>query len=813
MSVLLQDVRFAARALAWTPGFTLLAVLTMALGIGVNTTIFSMANATLWHAPDGIGEPDLVVQIGRDRDEEGFDNLSFPHYWDLRESAQSLQSVAAFAGRSMVLGKSDAIEVVNGQLVTEDFFTVLGTKMAQGRDFAGTDATRAPEHVVVISDQLWTQRFGRSADTLGSNLRINGSDYQIVGIAEPGFRGTDVLHAASDVFVPLGLAGLVLGPDYAEFNEPGFSWLWVVARRFPDVAPEALRAELDAIYQSAYFDAWGERANHSLGVDFKVGIRPAERSAVAQILFLLQLVVVAVLVVACANLASMLLARGMSRSQELAVRSALGAGKLRIVRQVLTESVLIACAGGVVAALLTIWTTGAIPALLPMAVGYDFRPDLRVFAFAMALSVVAGVVFGLAPALRASRDDIVDTLKDGSPLAGRRAGFTRSGLVVGQLALSFALLAATGLLLRSTMQAQNADPGFNTANVMTVSLNLDRAGYDPVRGGLFLDELAQRAAALPGVDAAGIGSGVPFTGWSRRSVPWPTPRPQMSQPFTQVDTATVDASYFEALGMSILEGEGFAPANSGADMAPVVLLSRSAAELLWPGERAIDRLLALDPESDLSESLRVIGIVADVQNRSLRESPRPSMYVPRSQTYAGGSSLFVRAQGDVNTLSAPLRDLIADLDPELGIFSTGTLRERIGRSLADTVLMGRLVGISGALALALAAIGLYGTVSFVASSRSREVGIRMALGAQRSSVVGLFGGEAAKLALIGIGLGMLLMLATEGLLRSLLLNVSGRDPLTLGATALSLMLIGLLAAAGPTLRATRVDPAHALRDE
>jgi predicted permease len=814
MSLITQDLRAAVRTLTRNPGFTALALLTMALGIGANTTIFSMANATLLRAPGGIDEPGRLVQIGRDRPDQGFDNMAYPWFRDFHDNAAGLESLAAYTQRAFVVGRGADVAVLNGQLVTGDYFDLLGVEPQLGRLIGQSDDRTPDAHpVAVISYALWAGRFGADPQIVGRRVAVNNNELDIIGVAERGFTGTDVVGSNTDVWIPLMMAGTALGPRFAEFDQPGFSWLWMVGRLSDGTSPGALRAELNARYKPAYEEIWGQPVDHDIGVIEGVGLRPDERDAIARLMTALMLVVAVVLAVACANLANLLLARGVTRAQELGVRTALGASRARLVRELLTESVVLAIGGGLLALTITYWTAGLLPQLMPVGLGVSFRPDLNVFLFAVAVSLTAGVVFGLVPAWRATRADLVQSLKEASPLSGRRAGWMRGGLVVGQLALSFALLAITGVLVQSLLRANRAEPGYNTRDIATLSVNLDLGGYSQARGEQFLRELRGRATALPGARAAAIGSELPFAGWRRQGVYFPQERPELERPFIEIDSTSVGEGYFETLQIPLLAGETFNASNSGAGMPRVVMLSQSAARFLWPGDDdVVGKLLPMSEARVPEESLRVIGVVADVQVRSLRETPRPAMYLPAAQDYESAVTLFVRA-ADPAALLRPLQAAVQELDPDLGIMQVGLLHDRMGNSLRDTLTVARVGAIFAILAALLAAIGLYGVVSYVASSRTHEVGVRMALGAHRGNVLRLFIRQAVVLTAVGIVIGIALTLAAGGALGSFLYDVSASDPATLALIAAGLMALSVAAAALPARRASRVDPVSALRRE
>lgn len=812
MTVLLQDVRYAVRVLLRAPGFSLMAVATVALGVGAGTTIFSLVNATLLRPPGGLAAPERLVQIGRDR-ASGFDVLGWP-FSAAFEDAGRMARVAAYSRDSFVVGRGADTQVLAGEVVSGRYFEVLGVRAAAGRLLQpADDVIGGAAPVVVLSGRLWRERFAADPAAVGQDLHVNGRELRIVGVADPAFRGPDVLGSVPDVWVPLALAPAVLGSQYQGYDRPGFSWLQVVARLSEGTTVEQARAELSAIYATRYQEAWGEPPDEPLGVVAGLGLRPDERPVVSQLMGTLLVVAAVVMLVASANLGNLMLARGSTRIRELGIRAALGAGRARIVRQLVTESALLAVAGGVVALAVTVWTSRLLPLFLPVRVAPDFAPDRTVLAFGLAASLAVGVLFGLLPAVRiAGGGDLQAALREGSSQAGRGGLWLRRALVIGQLALSFLLLVSAGLLVQSVRNAQDADPGYNTRDVLTVILDLDLAGYAEPEGRAFVRQLQERVAALPGVTAAAMGSNVPFGGWSRWGIPWPegAARPPGSEDYVQLDSAVVSGSYFEALQIPVLAGEvALAEAAAGP---PAVIVSESAARLLFPQRDPVGALLPRgdDPEDEV---LTVIGVVADVHNRDLRSPPRPSIYVPAAQRYSGRLNLFVRTAGAPQAVAPAVRDAILDLDPNMGILSVRTLQERMGASLAETLTVSRTASAFGLLALALAGVGLYGVIAYLTARRSHEVGVRVALGARAGDVVALVLRQGAALAAVGLAVGLALSLLAGGLLASLLYGLSPRDPALMAASSVVLLLVALVATAIPALRATRTDPLTALRSE
>lgn len=807
MSVLLQDLRFALRVLVRSRTFSVLAVLTVALGVGASTTVFSLLSATVLRPPAGIANPDRVVQVGR-HNAGGFDSFAYP-FVRAFEGSTSLGRVAAYTYRGMVVGEGAASEVRMGQLVTGDYFALLGTPLLAGRPLSGDDEARR-EAVAVISESLARDRFGAPERAVGADLRVSGRPYRVVGVAGAGFRGTDVAQAPADLWLPLSMAGAVLGPFYDDYDRPGFSWLWMLGRLDAGADTGAAQAELDALYAGLYRESWGEAPDTGVAIVRGPGLRPEERATLDRVATLLLGIVAVVMLVAGANLGSLMLARGMARKREIGIRAALGASRVRLMRQLLTESLLLSLAGGAVALLATYWTARLLPRFLPWTLGVEIVLDRNVLVFGLLCSAVLALVFGGLPALRASSGGMLVSLREGDSRTGFGALLLRRGLVVGQLALSFALLVMVGLLTISLDEARRADPGFQTREVLAARLDLDRAGYSPAEAAIFQRDLIERLRSLPGVEEAVIGTEVPFEGWSRESIELPEPLADGSEYF-QFDTTLVWDRYFETLGIPLVSGPGFTPGSALRE--DEIVLSEGAVELLLPEGEPVGATVTVFGGNEQPVALRVVGVAGDIRQRSLRLEPRPAVYLPHTFRHSGRLGLFVRTSGDPLALESPVRALVAELDENLVMTAAGSLHERMRGSLGETRLVSHLATIFGGLALLLAAVGLYGVIGYLASLRRHEVGVRMALGASSGNVLGLIARQGLLLGAAGLLLGLLLALPAARALRGLLYGVAPWSPVAILAAALLLAGVTVAASLVPARRATRIDPALALRTE
>jgi len=809
-----QDLRFAARLLRRSPLFTLVAVASLAVGIGANTTIFSVVNSLLVRPRPGVVEAGLV-DVGRTQDGAGFDNMSYPNYLDYREASRGvLEDLAALSiePRPMSLALGDGATRIYGQTVSGNFFDVLGVGPAAGRFFLPEeDAVPGERLVAVASHRFWQDQFGGDRSLVGRTVTLNGQPFTIVGIAPEDFTGTMVLQP--DVWVPINAVG-----DRALLSSRAGVWLRGIGRLSPEVTIAQAQSVLSTVaarLERAYPDA-----DRGKGVVVLASSAfPADLGRyVRAFLSLLMGLVGLVLLIASVNVAGMLLARATVRRREIAVRLAVGAGRGRIVSQLVTESLLLFAAGGAAGLLLAVWLRSLLVALLPqlpLPVAIALPLDGRVLAFTMLVSLAAGALTGLAPALRVSRASVVPALKDdGQGPGGRRFGL-RNLLVASQVALALLLVVAAGLFMRALDGAARIDPGFDATNVEVASLDLSLGGLDEASGQPFARALVERVRALPGVTGAALtrqlaldGSGFGMGGVRPADHALADGRAMLGP-----DWNVVTPGFFEAMGITLVEGRAFTDADRDGSP-PVAIVNQTLAGQLWPGESPIGRRLvnpAAGPDgTDLV--MQVVGVEKDRKYRSLGEAPRGYIYVPLAQRYTSRLRLVVKRAGGPSLIPA-VRSQVRALNPNLPLVSTQALSEYIGIGLLPQRVALSVAGSLGAVGLLLAAVGLYGVTAYSVSRRTREIGIRIALGAGRGDVVRMVLRQGAALAGAGIAAGLVVALAASRVIASLLYGVGPADPLTYATTAAIFATMTLAASWAPARRAAAIDPMRALRDE
>ena len=818
MQDLWQDVRYAVRTLLRAPGFLIVAVLTLALGIGANTTVFTLINGLLLKEPAGIAQPDRLVRIGRG-EAPTFDNWSYPVYQDLREQADWYSGVAAFASAgTAIIGRGQDASAVPAQVVSDNYFDVLGVRPVLGREFAPEEnATPRAAAVAVISHGLWRTRFGGDPDVVGRTLAVNGTEFEVIGVAPSEFRGSDVFRAPADLWVPIMMAGPVMG-SWAEerFTRRGSSSYWVFARLAPNTTFEQAAAATTSLYR-AFDEQYPEVAGQGIQVTPGVGLTPADREATRRLSGLLLGIVLLVLLIACANLAGLGLARGAGRRMEVGLRAALGASRARVARQLLTESLLVSLAGGAAALGLTWLVAGRLGYFVPYSVSVAFEPDGRVLLFALATALLAALVFGLVPALSSTRTDLRSALTGGSRTRSGRGTRVRRGLVAAQLALSFVLLAGTGVLLRSLYNAHVVDPGFDADAAAVVTLDVDRrGGYDEARGRAFYRRLIEEVEAIPGVESVGLGAELPIADFQSNHTPLVegVERDRSQPPPAPVLSSQAGAGYFEAMGIDLIAGRTFRESDYGENAEQVVVVNETLARRFFGERDPVGELLPFMADPVWEEPTRVIGVVAEHRNRALASAPAAGYWYPWERSYRGDMSLVVRAAGsDPGALIPRIAAAVQAVDPGMPILRRGTIRDLIGGTLQETRMLSTLIAIFGALALVLACIGLYGVMAYSVARRTREMGIRMALGARAGEVLRMVLRQGVALAVAGLALGVPLALAGLRFLDSALFGVSPADPLSLVAGGAVLLAVALIAVVVPARRATRVEPVRALREE
>jgi putative ABC transport system permease protein len=807
-----QDVRFAARGFARSPAFSLLAVATLALGVGANTAIFSVTNAVLLR-PLPFADPDRLVVLTQSTQISRQAGFSVDDYADFAARSRAFEQIGAFYYDGVNFGANDTTEAVEAGYVTSSLFPTLGTPPAQGRGFAPEDDRPGAAQTVVISHGLWRDKLGGDPRAIGRTVTLDGKPFEIVGVMPERFQ----LYDEVDVWLPMGL--------FPYSRERSHHWhIAAVARLRPDVTIEAAEADVDAVAADLAREYPATNTGRgatlvSLREDMVGDVRPSLR--------LLGVAVGLVLLIACANVANLLLVRGTARRREIAVRVALGAGPWRVARQLLTESVLLALAGGMLGALVAWWATSAVVSGSAAAVPRIGEPgafgvDLRVLAFSLVASLVAGLLFGLAPALRAATPKLAGALKEGGRTGSGARSRLRDAFVVGEVALAFVLLASTGLVVKSLLLLRGDAVGYETDGVLAAGLSLPRGSYDEhADAARFARAALERVRALPGVASASVSFPLPVYGTA-----WgmfytvdgePTPEPGHER---EARIAVVSPGFFATLGIPLLQGREFADSDIGAQgdekpapSAPVAIVDEGFVRANWPDGDAVGRTVTV---ADVPRT--VVGVATTVKNMGLGVTPVPQIYVPYDQGIAATglqpfAYLSVKTTGDPASLAGAVRGAIRDVDRDVAVYDARPMEELLDDAVAQRHFFALLMQLFAGLALALAAIGVYGVMSYAVAQRSREIGVRIALGARRADVMRLVVSEGAWLGLAGIALGLLAALAAVRLVSSLLFGVSPFDPGIFVGVAALLVAVVLAACCVPALRATRVDPLVALRSE
>jgi len=814
LDAIFQDARYALRLLGRTPGFTAIAILSLAIGIGANTAIFSLANALLIRPLPGLSDPGRLVDIGRTQSGQGFDTTNYPNYLDVRARTTTLSDVYAYRIEPLPMSLSgpDGAERVYGLMVTGNFFTVLGTHAQIGRTFTDADDKPGQNAVTVISDKLWRTRFGADPAILGRVITITNKPYAVIGVAPRGFQGTTLIQA--DLWLPL--SNHSTGPSGNMFTSRAVAWLVMGGRLKPGVTVKQADGELRAI--GAALEREYPRENEGRGFAVAASsVFPGRISVIGGFIAVLMALVALILMIACVNLAGMLLARAAGRRREIAVRLAIGAARGRLVRQMLTETVVLFAGGCAAGLLLSRWLESALLSLLPelpFPIGVGIETDWRVLGFTIGLSLAAAVLCGIAPALQASRPDLVPALKtqglDGGPARLR----LRNAFLVCQVTLALLLVIAGGLFLRALDRAVRIPPGFDQTNVDVVSLDLSLAGFKEAEAQQFAHDLLTRVRAMPGVQRAAIAVDLPLDGdrmgFGDVRIPGEDPniRHRRSAP---VDWNLVSPGLFSTLGVHLIRGRDFSDADS-ASAPKVAIVNESLARRLYGTEEAVGRTFEVGtPERAKPDVYTVVGIAADTHVVDLTGPIDPYVYVPLAQLYHSSVSLLVKTTGA--SAIPQIRALVRQMNPGLPVTNAMPLSDVTAIGLVPQRLAGTLAGALGLVGLLLAAIGIYGVTSYAVSRRTREIGVRIALGADRTAVLRMVLRQGLVLVGIGVTIGLALGAFATQVLRSLLLGVSALDPLTFAGAAL--LFTGVAAAASyvPARRAARVDPMIALRAE
>ena len=822
-----QDLRYGIRMLLKNPGFTLIAVITLALGIGANTAIFSLTNALLLRTLP-VPQPEQLVTVNRG---EGVSlgPLSYPDFVALRERNEALSGLAASYSAELSFGNGIRSEVVRGELVSSDYFDVLRLQPDLGRGFLPEEErTPSTQPVVMLSHGFWQSRFNGDPQIISQTITLNRQKYTVIGVAPAGFNGMTEMFP-TDLWLPVMMLPQASPALQSSLSNRHTQIFAAIGRLKSGVSVEQAQAALETINRQLDLadppptarqrNAPSNNVDRSLKLVRPQGIGIPSFRRRAQIAAMLLFAVVSiVLLIACANVANLLLTRATARRKEIAVRLALGASRFRIVRQMLTESALLGLLGAGAGLLLAYWINRALMALkppLPGAVGFnmDLRLDASVLGFTLLLTLLVSMLFGLVPALAASRPDVVPALKDETGAAsqrGQRGRFNlRNVLVVVQLAVSLVLLIAAGLFIRSLQQMQKIDPGFQTENRLALSFNLEPEGYNEAKGREFARQLVERVRALPGVQAATMANFVPL-GFMRLTESAVVDG--RTSPTANAMAQRVGLDYFRTLGTPLMRGRDFTPQDS-ADAPAVAIINETLARRFFPNEDPIGKRVRIgDPASD-AQSYEIVGIAKDTLNTSIAEAPKAATYRPLAQHHSSRVTLVVHTTGNPQALLAAVRHEVQALDENIPAQEIKTLDEFIAFSFWPMQMGARLVGAFGLLGLLLASVGLYGVMSYAVAARTREIGVRMALGAERRDVLRLIAGQGMRLTLLGTGAGLALALVATRVLRRFLFGIGATDPLTFFSVALVLTLVALLACWLPARRATKVDPLVALRYE
>jgi predicted permease len=817
METLFQDLRVSLRRLRKTPGFALIAVLSLALGIGANTAIFSLVNTALLR-PLPVEKPGQLVFLNNaaEKGDRNFPTLSYPNYRDFRDRNDVLAGLFAYRIAPVSLSHDGVNERVWGYLATGNYFDVLGVRPALGRLFTPADDKSPGAHpVTVITHNCWQRRFAGDPNVVGKTVIVNGRSFTVIGVAPPGFTGSEIAYTPEMWFPVMMLREIEPGSDWLEDRDT--ENIFVMGRLKPGVSRAQAESALRAIAAQLARDYPNENEGKTIELSPPGLFGNFMRGNVLTFAGVLMLVVGMVLLLACTNLANLLLARAAERRKEIAIRLALGAGRARLVRQLLTESVLLAIIGGVAGLLLAYWLLDAIMAFRPpmeIPLSTELHIDRRVLGFTAVVSILTGVVFGLLPALQATKPDLVPALKDETSVGGYRRSWLRSALVVLQVTLSLVLLLCAGLVLRGLQRAQYLNPGFVPQNAIEMSFDLSLQGYDDARSREFQRQLLDRVRAMPEVQSAGLADYVPLSlNYSSNSIFVEGREQRRGANVPLAMYAAAGAGFFRALGVRLIEGRDFNEADDETKPR-VAIVNQTFARRFWKGETALGKRFSFTgPEVPPDSWIEVAGVVQDGKYFSLSEEQQPFVYTALKQSGSNSLNLIVRTGADPKGVIAAIRREIMQLDANLPVYNVKTLTEHMNLPLFPARVAAALLGSFGLLALILAAIGIFGVMSYAVSQRTREIGIRMALGAGAREILKLVVGQGLLLTLIGVVAGLIIAFVGTQLLASLLYGVSAVDPVTFAVVTLLLAAVALLACYIPARRAMRVDPMVALRYE
>jgi putative ABC transport system permease protein len=808
-----QDIRYGVRMLLKSPGVSIVATIALALGIGANTAIFSVVNAVLLRPLPFASSEQLMTVWETDRQRgSNHSSVSYPNFADWQAQNHVFERMSSFHDADFMLtGRGDPARI-KGAVVNADIFPLLGASPVIGRTFLPEEDQPGDQgRVVVLSQKFFQSRFNSDAGVLNQMIVLDGKPYTIVGVMPQTFQ-FPISNEPAELWTTVAEDGGDRDPITAQ---RGAHYMAVIGRLKPGVTREQAQAEMDTIagrLEQQYPDSDAHRGARVIPAleDLIGDIRPA--------LLIMLGAVACVLLIACANVANLLLARAMTRQREMAIRSALGASRWRVVRQLLTESILLSLTGGALGLLLAVWWSALLVSLdqkgLPRAVQVGL--DARVLGFTFALSVLTGIVFGVVPALHASKSALAESLKDGRGSGeAARHNRVRGVLVVAELSIAVVLLIGAGLLIQSLWRLHRVDPGFNTQNVLAFDLSLPDIRYSTDKQNEFYRDLTKRIEALPGVRAASSVAPLPLSG-NQFGVSFATegrPVPKGDQP--TADFYTMGLDYFKTMGIPLLQGRDFN--DHDVHKAPgVVIVNQAFAQKFFPGENPLGKRIqpGISTYDDEPAGMReIIGVVGNVKQRSLSTEAKPAFYIPQAQTPFDSMTVVVKSNGDPHSVIGAVTNEVRSIDKDLPLFNVKTLDDYVADSVSTPRFNTTLLGIFAAVALVLTVVGLYGVMSYSVAQRTGEIGIRMALGAQTRDVLSLIVGQGVKLVLLGLAIGLIGAFALTRVVATLLFGVGTKDPITFAAVTMLLSVVALLACYIPARRATKVDPLVALRYE
>ena len=801
-----HDLRYSLRTLVKHRTFTAAALLTLALSIGINTSIFTLLYSVAFR-PLPVKDPDRVVNVYQlldgefSRQVEGnVALLSYPEYLNYRDRVANQAGLAASADVKLYLGGSN-VERINGLMVTDNYFSILGGGSALGRTFFDKECqTPLQCPVAVLSHSFWQRRFGSDASVIGTSLTLNRQRFTVVGVAAQEFRGAEM--TVPDVWIPVTMQPAVM-PETRFLDVANCSWLSVVGRLKDGVSLPQLQAEMQLVAAQMDHEYPGRRTTVNVMAGSYLN-SPEVRSEGTPIAILVMAAVGLVLLIACANVSNLMLARAAARRKEIAVRLALGASRSRLIRLLLTESLLLAILGGLVGLALAVMLPPILFSVVPeIGLDIDFKPNATVFAYMFFISLITGVVFGLAPAIQSTKPNLTDALKSTKTRPRLSRPRLRNLLVIGQVAVSLVLLIGAGLLVRGLQQAQSTDLGFNEQNLVVMSLDLTTQGYDEARAATLHTQLAERLQTLPVVQSVSLAEVPPFSGISETTIEIDGSGGSAQS----VGANAVSAGYFQTLGIPLRRGRSFTEedARSGQSLA---VISQAMANRFWPGVDPLGQRF----RDDGGASHEVVGVVADISSRQIGQLDGPLFYKPVSQDKSAGLTFVMRMKENSPASVSAVREAARSLDKDAFV-SVEPLEENVRRMLEPARTGAWFSGTVSLLALLIAATGIYGMLSYHVVERTSEIGIRMALGAQRRSVLLLIVSDGMKLATIGAGIGLAAAFPLSKVLSAMLVDVGPTDAPTFVFVSIGALAVALLACYVPARRATKVDPLVALRDE